>query len=134
MLVMRASLLLFALLILVGCVGPRVPVKKIDELPLEERHAVLGLPIYNESQLAGKEYTVINLVEGISCKNKTWDPAATKTDAINQAKYWAREQGAQGVMNYNVIFLAGQPLPTTVGKALRALGKLLSSTLSSRSC
>jgi hypothetical protein len=99
MLVMRASLLLFALLILVGCVGPRVPVKKIDELPLEERRAVLGLPIYNESQLAGKEYTVINLVEGISCKNKTWDPAATKTDAINQAKYWAREQGAQGVMN-----------------------------------
>ena len=99
MLVMRASLLLFALLILVGCVGPRVPVKKIDELPLEERHAVLGLPIYNESQLAGKEYTVINLVEGISCKNKTWDPAATKTDAINQVKYWAREQGAQGVMN-----------------------------------
>ena len=59
MLVMRASLLLFALLILVGCVGPRVPVKKIDELPLEERRAVLGLPIYNESQLAGKEYTVI---------------------------------------------------------------------------
>lgn len=99
MLVMRASLLLFALLILVGCVGPRVPVKKIDELPLEERRAVLGLPIYNESQLVGKEYTVINLVEGISCKNKTWDPAATKTDAINQAKYWAREQGAQGVMN-----------------------------------
>jgi hypothetical protein len=99
MLVMRASLLLSALLILVSCVGSRVPVKKIDELPLEERRAVLGLPIYNESQLVGKEYTVINLVERISCKNKTWDPAATKTDAINQAKYWAREQGAQGVMN-----------------------------------
>jgi hypothetical protein len=99
MLVMRVSLLLSALLILVSCVGPRVPVKKIDELPLEERRAVLGLPIYNESQLAGKEYTVINLVEGISCKNKTWDPAATKTDAINQVKYWAREQGAEGVMN-----------------------------------
>jgi len=99
MLVMRASLLLSALLILVGCVGPLVPVKKIDELPLEERRAVLGLPIYNESQLVGKEYTVITIVEGISCKNKTWDPAATKTDAINQAKYWAREQGAEGVMN-----------------------------------
>jgi len=96
---MRASLLLSALLILVGCVGPLVPVKKIDELPLEERRAVLGLPIYNESQLVGKEYTVITIVEGISCKNKTWDPAATKTDAINQAKYWAREQGAEGVMN-----------------------------------
>ena len=87
MLVMRVSLLLSALLILVGCVGPRVPVKKIDELPPEERRAVLGLPIYNESQLVGKEYAVINFVEGISCKNKTWDPAATKTDAINQAKF-----------------------------------------------
>jgi hypothetical protein len=57
---------------------PLVPVKKINELPLEERRAVIGLPIYNESQLVGKEYTVLNLVEGISCKNKTWDPAATK--------------------------------------------------------
>ena len=99
MLGMCASLLLSALLMLVACVGPRVPVKNIAELPLEERRAVLGLPIYNESQLVGKEYTVINLVEGISCKNKTWDPAATKTDAINQVKYWAREQGAEGVMN-----------------------------------
>ena len=96
MLIVRASFILSALLILVGCVGPLVPVKKIGELPLEERRAVVWLPIYNESELVGKEYTVINLVEGISCKNKTWDPAATKTDAINQAKYWAREQGAGG--------------------------------------
>jgi hypothetical protein len=82
-----------------GCVGPLVPVKKIGELPAEERRVVLALPIYNESQLVGKEYSVINLVEGISCKNKTWDPAATKTDAVSQVKYWAREQGADGVMN-----------------------------------
>jgi hypothetical protein len=101
MMVMRVSVLLSALLILVGCAGPRVPVKKIDGLPLEERRAVLGLPIYNETQLVGKNYTVINLVEGISCKNKTWDPPATKTDAVNQAKYWAREQVAEGVMNFH---------------------------------
>jgi hypothetical protein len=85
--------------LLVGCVGPLVPIKKIDDLPLDERRAVLELPTYNESQLSGSDYTVINLVEGISCKNKTWDPAATKTDAINQAKYWAREQGADGIMS-----------------------------------
>lgn len=96
---MRASLIFSTVLFVVGCVGPLVPVAKIDELPIEERRAVLGLPIYNESQLAGKEYTVISLVEGISCKNKTWDPAATKTDAVNQAKYWAREQRAEGIMN-----------------------------------
>lgn len=93
---MIRSIVLSALMILLGCVGPLVPVKKIDELPAEERRAVLTLPIYNESQLFGKEYTVVNLVEGISCKNKTWDPAATKTAAITQAKYWAREQGPTG--------------------------------------
>lgn len=92
-------MVLSSLMLLVGCVGPLIPVKKIDELPPEDRRAVLALPIYNESQLFGKPYTVVNLVEGISCKNKTWDPAATKTAAITQAKYWAREQGADGIMN-----------------------------------
>ena len=84
---------------LIGCVGPLIPVKKLDELPLDTKRNVLSLPIYNENQLAGKQYQVLNVVEGISCKNKTWDPAATKTDAINQAKYWASEMGADGLMN-----------------------------------
>jgi hypothetical protein len=125
MLVMRASLLLSALLILVSCVGSRVPVKKIDELPLEERRAVLGLPIYNESQLVGKEYTVINLVERISCKNKTWDPAATKTDAINQAKYWAREQGAQGVMNLQCDLPRGTTTSYNCWESITCIGQAI---------
>lgn len=90
---------IYLLLLLTGCVGPLVPVKKIDELPLSVKREVLSLPIYNESQLTGKNYKIINIVEGISCKNKTWDPAATKTDAINQAKYWAYEQGANALTN-----------------------------------
>jgi len=96
---MNRCVLVCLSLIVTGCIGPLVPVKKIEQLPADERRAVLGLPMYNESQLTGKDYSIINLVEGISCKNKTWDPAATKTDAINQAKYWAREQGADGIMN-----------------------------------
>jgi hypothetical protein len=121
------------MLILVGCVGPLVPVKKINELPLEERRAVIGLPIYNESQLVGKEYTVLNLVEGISCKNKTWDPAATKTDAVNQAKYWAREQGAEGIMNLQCDLPRGTTTSYNCWEALHAPGKLLNSTLNCRS-
>jgi len=76
-----------------------VPVVKMDEVPLAQKREVLSIPIYNESQLIGKDYQIINVVEGISCKNKTWDPAATKTDAINQAKYWAYEMGAEALMN-----------------------------------
>lgn len=87
------------LIALSGCVGPLVPVKQMDKVPLEQKRQVLSLPIYNESQLFNRNYTIINIVEGISCKNKTWDPAATKTDAINQAKYWAYEMGADALMN-----------------------------------
>lgn len=85
--------------IFAGCVGPLVPVKKIDDLDLVTKRNVLSLPIYNERQLLHKSYSVINVVEGISCKNKTWDGAATKTDAINQAKYWAYQMGANGLLN-----------------------------------
>ena len=118
------------MLLFSACVGPRVPVKKIEQLPAEERRAVLGLPIYNESQLAGKDYAVINLVEGISCKNKTWDPAATKIDAINQAKYWAREQGADGIMNLQCDLPRGATTSyncwesiTCTGQAIKLNGK-----------
>ena len=96
---MKYIYLLTLTIFLPGCIGPMVPVVKMDEVPLAQKREVLSIPIYNESQLIGKDYQIINVVEGISCKNKTWDPAATKTDAINQAKYWAYEMGAEALMN-----------------------------------
>ena len=96
---MKYIYLLTLTIFLPGCIGPMVPVVKMDEVPLAQKREVLSIPIYNESQLIGKDYQIINIVEGISCKNKTWDPAATKTDAINQAKYWAYEMGAEALMN-----------------------------------
>lgn len=96
---MRALVLVIMYGCITACVGPLVPVVKIDELTPDERRATLSLPIYNEGQLSGTQYSIVNMVEGISCKNKTWDHAATKTDAVNQAKYWARQLGADGVLN-----------------------------------
>jgi hypothetical protein len=84
--------------VLSGC-GAMVPVRDIYSLPVDARREAMALPIHNESQLISRKYSVLNVVEGISCKNKIWDPAATKTDAINQAKYWAKEQGADAIMN-----------------------------------
>ncbi len=96
---MRVIKILPLFLVLSGCVGPLVPVKNMEEVPLQLKREILSMPIYNESQLSQKQYSVINIVEGISCKNKTWDPAATKIDAINQAKYWAYEMGADALLN-----------------------------------
>jgi hypothetical protein len=84
-----------------GCVGPRVPIKQIDALSPEERRTILELPIYDNSQLTGKEHVVIKGVEGVSCQDRREDPAVTETEAITAAKYWAKEQGAEGIKNLN---------------------------------
>lgn len=104
----RKNLILIILIAsLVGCAGPRVSVKRINQLPIDTKRQVLSMPIYNESQLFGRKYRIINVVEGISCKNKAWDPPATKTDAINQAKYWAFEIGADALLNIQCDFPHG---------------------------
>lgn len=93
----QASLLIVALL-LAGC-GAMVPVVKQEELTAQQKREVNEVAIFNSSQLVGKDFTVLNIVEGISCKNKTWDPAATRSDAIFQARYWAKQMGADGITN-----------------------------------
>lgn len=84
--------------LLTAC-GAMVPVVKQEELSAQQRREVHEVVILNTTQLVGKEFVVLNIVEGISCKNKTWDPAATRSDAIFQARYWAKQMGADGVTN-----------------------------------
>ena len=81
-----------------GC-GAMVPVVKMEDISVEQRRAVNEVTIYNQAQLIGRKFKVINIVEGISCKNKVWDHAATKSDAILQARYWAQQMGADGIAN-----------------------------------
>jgi len=84
--------------ILSGC-GAMVPVVKMEDLSPQQRREVNDVEIFNQAQLTGRKFRVLNVVEGISCKNKVWDHAATKTDAIFQVRYWAKQQGANGIAN-----------------------------------
>ncbi len=84
--------------IISGC-GSFVPVVKMENLSVEQRRAVNDVPIFNQTQVMDKKYKIMNIVEGISCKNKIWDHAATKSDAIFQAKYWAHQMSADGISN-----------------------------------
>jgi len=81
-----------------GC-GAMVPVVKMEDVSPEQRRAVNDVTIYNQVQLISRKFKVVNIVEGISCKNKVWDHAATKSDAIFQARYWAHQMGADGITN-----------------------------------
>jgi uncharacterized protein YbjQ (UPF0145 family) len=94
----KQTQLLIVALLLSGC-GAMVPVVKQEELTAQQKREVNEVAIFNSSQLVGKDFTVLKIVEGISCKNKTWDPAATRSDAIFQARYWAKQMGADGIAN-----------------------------------
>jgi len=83
-----------------GC-GPFIPVVKMSDISKEERHQLAGVDIYTQTQLIGKKYTSLKSVEGNSCKNKLWDPAATKSDAIHQTHYHAMKMGADGITSPN---------------------------------
>jgi hypothetical protein len=91
--------LLVLVLVFGGCLGPGTSVKKIDGLSPDERRAVLDLPLFDNIELKGKEHVVIKGVEGVSCQYRRKDPAATEADAMNDAKYWAKQQGAEGIKN-----------------------------------
>jgi hypothetical protein len=97
---MHIRLITFTLgcLLLTGC-GAFLPVVKLDQLSPEKRNAALSVKIFNASQLIGMNFDVLNVVEGNSCQNKLYDPPATRAAAIDQAKYFASEMGADGITN-----------------------------------
>lgn len=93
----QITAIVFALFV-TGC-GSFVPVVKIDDLPAQQKNQFQSIKIYDSSQLESRKYEVLNFVEGNSCKNKMWDPAATRTAAVDQVKYQAWEMGANGIRN-----------------------------------
>ena len=95
---MRNALFVAIVAVLSGC-GSFVPTVDLDKLPPEVKHQVRAIPIYNSIQLKDREFTVLGIVEGHSCQNKTWDPPATRTAAVEQAKYYAYKMGADGITN-----------------------------------
>lgn len=94
----KQTFVVLVAVLLTGC-GAMVPVVKMEDIPPEQRRAVNEVAIYNQTQLIGRKFKVLNIVEGISCKNKVWGHAATKSDAIFQVRYWAQQMGADGIAN-----------------------------------
>jgi len=87
-----------AVMALNGC-GAFVPVVKLDELPPEKKQAMRSVKILSSTQPLDEKSEVVGIVEGNSCQNKTWDPPASRTAAIDQIKYFANEMGADAITN-----------------------------------
>lgn len=111
-------------LALAGC-GSLVPTVDIDKLAPEQRRAVDAVQIFNQAQLAGRQFRVLNIVEGISCKNQSWDPAATRANAISQARYWAAMAGANGITNLQCDHPRGTTLTYNCWESITCTGEAL---------
>lgn len=74
-----------------GCVGSLVEIDDTSGLSLEARAVVLM-----EEAPAGA--AILGSVEGYSCKNKAWSPAATREAAGDQLRLRASRLGANAVV------------------------------------
>ncbi len=124
MLITRPSLLL-AIVLLEGCLATGAPLTKLQSLSVDARDAVIKLPAYTEGELTGKEHAVIDSVAGISCQFGRDDPPATEADAINEAKYWATDHGADGVKNLTCEAPRGKTLFNRCWKRITCTGQAI---------
>lgn len=87
------------LAILAAACGSNVGAVNVSKLPAPQQAEIQAVQIYDPAQLPALTFQVIDLVEGISCKNMVWDPPASRSAALEQARYQAWKLGANGLTN-----------------------------------
>src|SRR5262249_10543391 len=110
--------------LLAGC-RAFVPVADIDALPPSARNTVRALPVYDETQFASRDFEILGVVEGISCKHWLWDPSASREAALEQAQYFAWDLGADGLANVEFGGKEGTSLHTNCWEVIRCSAKAI---------
>ena len=91
-----------------------------SSLSPEDREAISAVRILNLAQLDGLSFEVVGFVEGFSCQNKMWEPAASRSAAVEQLKYRAWKIGADGITNIEFGSPEGTSLRTNCWDMIRA--------------
>jgi hypothetical protein len=84
---------------LTGCVGPLVPVVDLANVDSQEIQASQRMQTYIKGERPPLGYKEVRSVQAWSCKNKLWEPPATKENAIKQLKLVAHRLGATAIMD-----------------------------------
>jgi len=69
----------------------------LERISADDRAAMENVRFYDAGLLRNKDYEIVSVVEGHSCKNRISDPPASRTAAIEQLKYFAAKQEANGL-------------------------------------
>ena len=87
---------------IIGCtpIMQSIPLRDMSEQEIKASNAVVML---NQAQLAGKKFSVLGSVEGISCKRNRHDPSATRSDALFQTRFWASKKNANAIANVRCV-------------------------------
>ena len=94
---MRARLLGMIAFLFCGCMGPLVPVVKVQDQPLDVQQRTHRIGLLPRSMLHDASVKPVAHVESVSCQNKLWDPLPTQEDALEQLRFWALSYSADAV-------------------------------------
>jgi len=92
------ALILLSAIASSGCVGPLVPVVRIDAATALQLHE--KVKIYERAELKDEMYTRLGPIQATSCQNKTWE-MASEQNAIDQLLYKSARLGGNGVTIMN---------------------------------
>jgi hypothetical protein len=113
-----------------GCVGPLVPVTRVDDSTATE---LLQTVRAYEARDTPSKATALGPLTATSCKNKLWDKDATKEDSTNQLRLMSRQRGGNAVGNLVCENAQGTSLATNcwasvtcTGTAIKVADKLSS--------
>jgi hypothetical protein len=101
----------------IACV--QAPRFKMDDLAPVTRDSVQQVAIYNAAQLATRPFAILNVVEGISCKRTLLDEPASRSAAVEHAKYLAFKMGADGLTNLQFAAQEGTSYSTNCWDLIR---------------
>lgn len=96
----RRSILMVLLASLAGC-GPNAQLGFIDinKVPSDEMKRSYQVEVYEGSTKHPEVIAHLSNLQATSCKNMTWDPPATKGNALQQLRLKAVQAGANGLIN-----------------------------------
>lgn len=106
---MKNYALLLATYVLVGC-GSFVEHIRVDQNEMGSVRK--NVPILSQEELQGKEYSLMQSLTSTSCKNKLWDEAPSKDDAIDQLRIKASRADANALINVSCETPSGTDLTT----------------------
>lgn len=96
----RATIVFLGSALLLSACGPRPWAQGINmsKVPPDEAKAALAIRVFDQTLPPPTPGTIIGEVRATSCKNKVWQPPATRGDALAQLRLKALRMGANAVI------------------------------------